>query len=182
MIDAHGKITSGGVDGLLKDCDMPPVAEYSKKFDKARAAIKQGDFKTAQAELAKLEKDTGADGDNAKALDKWIEDHGAKRIAEGDAAREAGDVFGARDAYTEVQKTWSPKAECVKTAKDKLTDLKNDKDCKKALGLEKTWAQAVACEESGDKASAAQLYERCAKGTAGTKFADFCEKKAKESK
>jgi hypothetical protein len=181
-IDAHGKISGSGFDSLLKDCDMPPAAEYSKKFDKARAAIKLGDFKTASAELAKLDKDTGADGDNAKALEKWIEDHGTKRIAEGDAAREQGDIFSARDAYAEVQKMWAPKADCVKAAKDKATDLKNDKDCKKALSMEKAYVQAVACEDSGDKENAAALFAKCSKATAGTKFAEFCDKKASANK
>jgi hypothetical protein len=182
VIDAKGKVASGGVEGLLKDCDVPPSADYSKKFDKALAAVKAGDWKTASSELVKLSKDTGKDGENAQALEKWIEEHGAKRLAEGDADKDAGDVFGARDAFTEVSKRWDPKAECVKQAKDKLAELQKDKDCKKALSQEKVYAQAVAAEEGGDKAAAAALYEKCSKAAAGTKFADFCDGKAKALK
>jgi len=182
VIDAKGKISNGYVESLLKDCDVPPAAEYSKKFDKALAALKAGDLKKAADESSKLEKEAGKDGENALALSKWIEEHGTKRIAEGDAALAEGDVFGARDAYAEVSKKWGPKSEALKAAKEKLAELQKDKDAKKALGLEKTWAQAQAAEEAGDKASAATAYEKCAKSAAGTKFAELCEKKAKENK
>ena len=167
---------------LLKDCDVAPPADYSKKFDVARAAIKKGDFKKAADELAKLEKDTGKDGENAKTLSKWVEDHGAKRIAEADSLLAAGDVITARDAYNEVQKSWSPKSDNVKSAKDKLAELQKDKDSKKALSQEKAWYQALAAEDANDKPTAAALYAKCAKGAAGTKFAELCDKKAKELK
>lgn len=181
-VDARGKISNDGIESLLKDCDVPPALEYSKKFDKPLALVKAGDMKAASAELAKLAKDTGKDGENATALQKWIDEHGTKVVAQGDAALADGDVFGARDSYTTVSKKWDPKAECVKAAKDKLADLQKDKDAKKALGLEKTWAQALAAEEANDKATAAALYDKCAKGAAGTKFAEFCEKKSKDLK
>ena len=126
------------------------------------------------------EKDTGKDGDNAKALETWVEEHGTKRMAEGDASLEEGDVFGAREAYAEVSKRWGPKADCVKAARDKLADLQKDKDAKKALGQEKMFTQAQALEDSGDKANAAAAYDKCAKAAAGTKFADYCAKKVKE--
>jgi hypothetical protein len=179
-LDAHGRVATGMVSSLVSDCDVPPAADYSKKFDKALAAVRAGDWKTASTELAKLDKDNGKDGENAKALEKWIDDHGTKRVAEGDAALAEGDVFGARDAYTEVSKKWNPKADCVKAANDKLAELKKDKDAKKAFAQEKLWAQAQAAEEANDNASAAALYGKCGKAAAGTKFADFCDKKAKE--
>src|SRR5205807_1667181 len=100
-IDAKGKVSGSGVDSLLGECDMPPVADYSKKFDNARKAVRLGEYKAAEAELAKLEKEAGKDGENAKALEKWIEAHAMKQIAQGDAARDAGDIFGARDLYAE---------------------------------------------------------------------------------
>jgi hypothetical protein len=166
---------------LLKDVDVPPSADYSKKFDKALAFVKAGDFAKASSELAKLDKDQGKDGENAKNLEKWIDDHGTRKIAEADAALAEGDVFGARDIYTDVSKKWPSKAECVKAAKDKLAELQKDKDAKKALAQEKTWAQAQAAEDAGDGATAGTLYQKCAKAAAGTKFADFCEKKAKDA-
>jgi hypothetical protein len=183
-VDAHGILSKDNATSLLGECDVPPAAEYSKKFDKARAAIKSGDFKTASAELAKLhgEKDQGKDSDNATALEKWIDDHGGKVLAEGDKLLAAGDVFGAKAAYDEVSKKWSPKAEVVKTAKEKLAELQKDKDAKKALGQEKLYAQAVAFDEANDKANAAAAYEKCAKNAKDTPFATFCEKKAKELK
>ncbi len=181
-MDAQGKIAGGNPEALLGDVDMPPVLEYSKKFDKARAAVKLGDFKTASTELAKLEKDTGKDGENAQALSKWIDEHGTKVLAQGDKALAEGDVFGAKATYDEVAKKWNPKAEVVKTAKEKLGELQKDKDAKKALGQEKLYLQAMALEEANDKANAAAAYEKCAKNAKDTKFAEFCEKKAKELK
>jgi hypothetical protein len=181
-IDAKGLISDSNVIALLKDCDVPPSADYSKKFDVARAAIKKGDFKKAADELAKLEKDTGKDGDNATALSKWVEEHGARRITEADGLLAAGDVITARDIYNEVQKSWSSKSDNVKSAKDKLAELQKDKDAKKALSQEKAWYQAGAAEDANDKQTAAALYMKCAKGAAGTKFAELCEKKAKDLK
>lgn len=168
---------------MAKDCDVPPVSDLSKKFENVKRAIRLGDFKAAATELAKLEKEKDAkDAESAKAIEKWIDDHATKLLGEADALKEAGDIFGARDLYTDVQKRWAPKAEGVKTAKEKLAELQKDKDVKKALSHEKLWAQAQACEEAGDRASAAALYEKCAKGAAGTKFAELCDKKAKELK
>ena len=181
-IDASGKINAQNFDGLLGECDVPPALELSKKFDKARAAMKAGDFKTASGELAKLEKDSGKDGENAQALSKWIDEHGTKVLASGDKLLAEGDVFGAKAAYDEVAKKWNPKAEAVKTAKDKLAELQKDKDAKKALGQEKLYLQAQALEDAGDKANASAAYDKCAKNAKETKFAEFCEKKAKELK
>lgn len=181
-VDAHGKIAGGNAEGLLGECDMPPVLEYSKKFDKARAAVKLGDFKAASTELAKLEKEQGKDGENATALQKWIDEHAGKVLAEGDKLLGIGDVFGAKACFDEVAKKWNPKAEAVKTAKEKLGELQKDKDAKKALGQEKLYLQALALEDSGDKANAAAALEKCAKNAKETKFAEFCEKRAKELK
>jgi len=181
-IDPKGKVSNQDAVSNCKDCDVPPAGDYSKKLDNARKAMHSGDFKTAAAELAKLEKDTGKDGENAKNLEKWIDDHGTRRIAEADALRDAGDVITARDIYAEVQKTWGPKSDAVKSAKDKLAELQKDKDAKKALGQDKVWYQAVAAEDANDSTTAATLYAKCAKAASGTKFGDFCEKKAKTLK
>ena len=181
-VDPHGKISTARPDSLLGDVDFPPPADYSKKFDKARAAVKAGDFKTASSELSKLSKPEGKEGEQATALQKWIDDHAGKVIAEGDKALGVGDVLGAKAAYDEVSKKWDPKAEAVKTAKEKLGELQKDKDAKKALAQEKLYAQAVALEDAGDKLNAAAAFEKCAKGAKDTKFAEWCEKKAKENK
>lgn len=181
-VDAHGKVSGSDPVSLLGDCDVAPARDYSKKFDKALASIKSGDFKAAALALAKLAKGTGADADNAKALGDWIESHGGKRIAEGDAVLADGDVISARDAYLEVSKHWDPKGDSGKSAKDKLSTLQKDKDCKKALSQEKTFQQAVAAADGGDNATAAALYEKCAKAAAGTKFAEFCTKQAQSLK
>jgi len=182
-VDAHGCITSQNAASILGECDVPPALEYSKKFDKARAAIKAGDFKTAASELAKLEKSKDEkEASSATELKKWVDDHGTRAIADGDKQLASGDVIGAKLTWDEVSKKWDSKADCVKTAKEKIAELKKDADAKKALSQEKLYLQALALDEAGDKQSAVAAYEKCAKGAKDTPFAAFCEKKARELK
>src|SRR5205807_2416694 len=111
-----------------------PQADYSKKFDACVKALKANDLLKAGAKLAKLEKEADKDGENAKALVKWIEDLGTKKLAQADEAKEKGEVFEARDLLVEVDKKFPQKYDCVKQAKDKLKAFSADKDVKKVLG------------------------------------------------
>jgi hypothetical protein len=176
----HFGITEAMVEEQLKNVLSYPQLEYSKKFDGALKLVKSGDYGNAAAELAKLETEPGADGENAKTLEKWIDDEGQKRVAEGDAAKDAGDIFGSRDIYAEVEKRWAAKSECVKSAKTKGAALKTDKDTKKVLAQEKTYQEARVCERLGDKAGAAKMLAKCAAACKGTKFAEVCDAEAKK--
>lgn len=185
LLNVEGKVVGSSsnaqtIEGLLKDVDLVPALEYSKKFDGVLKLVRAGDYAKAAPELAKLEKDTGKDGENAKAVSAWIEKQGEKRLASADAARDGGEIFSARDDYAEVERRWPGKGEAVKGAKARLEALKKDKDAKKALGVEKVFQEAVACEKAKDTARAAACYAKCAKACAGTKFGDRCAQKAKE--
>lgn len=168
------------IEELLKEVETLPQLDTSKDFDPVLKLLKSGDYAKAAVELEKLSKKEGKDGENAKALEKWVADEGEKRLAAGDEAKDAGEVFSARDIYLEVEKKWPPKAEVIKKAKDRTKALKEDKDAKKVLAQEKSWLEAQKAEAGKDNARAAALYAKCAKGAPGTKFAEKCEAKAKE--
>ncbi|MBI3723438.1 hypothetical protein HY251_05730 [bacterium] len=155
-----------------------PYANYSKKFDSVRRTLRWGDWKGASGELARLAKEPGEDGENAQKLQKWIDETGAKKLAAADAAQEAGDFFSARDAYSELERRFLPTADYATKGKDKLALLKKDEVAKKAFACEKEYGEALTFDEAGDGAHAARLYRQCGAMCAGTRFADWCEKRA----
>jgi len=59
-----------------------PAVGSSKKLDPLVSACRLGDFKSVQADLTRLSKDPGADGEGAKKLLAWIEELGAKKVAQ----------------------------------------------------------------------------------------------------
>jgi hypothetical protein len=175
----HFNITAAMIEEQLKNVSSYPQADYSKKFDAALKAVKAEEYGKAMTELQKLDKDEGKDGENAKALEKWIDESGAKKVAEGDDLASKGEVFSARDDYQVVSKKWPAKADYVKQATDKLKALQSDKDAKRVLAQEKTYLQAIEAEKNKDSDKAAKLYAQCAKGAKGTPFGDKCDAKAK---
>lgn len=175
----HFNITAAMIEEQLKDAVTYPQADYSKKFDACLKAIRANDLLKAGIELAKLSKEAGKDGENAKALEKWIDDLGAKKLAQADAAAEKGEVFEARDLLVEVEKKFPPKYDCVKAAKDKWKTFQADKDVKKVLAQEKNYLAALDADRAKDAEKAAALFMKCAKGAPGTKFAEKCEEKAR---
>jgi len=186
LVDRTGKVVLEGkfsmdavsqiVDEDEKAGAEPPKAEYSAKFDAALKAAREGDFAKATAEASKLEKDK-ADGENAKALLKWIDDLGKSRLSDGDAAKEACDVFAARDIYTLVSKKWPAKSACANDAKEKLAALKADADFRAVFAVEKTWNEAVAAEKAKDVKKAAELFKKCGRSCPWSPFIDRCEER-----
>jgi peroxiredoxin len=168
-----------------------PKSDYSKKFDPVIKLLRAGDMAKASASLQKITGDRGAeprdnvaskdakDVEDAKALLDWIDEEGGRRLASGDELLAKGQIFDARDAWSDLEKHWPKTAESVKKAGEKLAALKADATAKKVLAVEKTWQDAQAAE-GRDQGKAAALYVKCAKATAGTPFAELCEKKAKE--
>jgi hypothetical protein len=187
LIDRSGKVVLDGrfsadaVDAVVNDPEAektesaPPKLELSDKFDAATKALDAGDEAKASAEWAKLDKAAGKDGENARALLKWLDARGTKKVERADAAADAGDSFFARDTYAVVEK-W--KVACSKDAKAKGSALKSDHDAKKAFAQEKAWHEATAAEQAKDTKKAAELYKKCAKACSGTLFGERCEEHA----
>lgn len=184
VIDAKGKVVEEGnihvngsmLEEYLKDAEVLPAGDYSKKFDPIKKAISAGNFGTAWDLCGKLEKDK-TEGENAQKVKSWIEERGTKTLESADKAKEAGQLMDAIDGYQDVEKRW--KGEPQKTAKAKLDELKKDKDSKKALDAKKFWDMAKDAEAKKDKATAAALYMKVAKACKGTKVGEDAEAKAK---
>lgn len=185
LIDVKGRVVEEGhiglggntLDPLLKDAEVMPEGDYSKKFDPIKRMISLGQWGNAWAACQGLEKDK-TDGDNAKKLREWIEERGKKAIADGEEAQTAGNWFDAIEAYQDVEKRW--KGDVQKDAKTKLDGVKKDKDGKKALDAKKFWDGAKDAESKKDKATAAALYLKASKILGkGSKLGDEAEAKAK---
>ncbi|MEZ0229901.1 MAG: peroxiredoxin family protein [Planctomycetota bacterium] len=173
-------VTATMIEEALVTAVAYPLLDYSKKFDPCLAHLKAKDLVRASTELTKLEKEDGKDGEHARVLIGWIEELGQKRIAQADAARDQGEVFEARDLLASIDREFPPKYECTKQSKEKLRELREDKDTKKVLAAENDWKLAQNAEREKNLSKAASLYMKCAKATAGTKFAERCEARAKE--
>jgi len=178
--EGHISLQDGWVAQSLKDVVMlePPKVYGSAKLDRAIKACKWGDFKAASYDLAHFAKEKGDDAEASQKLLAWIDELGTKKLAEGDAAREAGDFFGARDAYALLEQKWVASADYVKTAHEKAADLAKNEDAKKAFSQEKTFAGATAAEKAGDRTKAATLWKKLVDACPGSKFTEWCQAKA----
>jgi peroxiredoxin len=173
-------VTAAMIEEQLASAVAYPLLDYSKKFDPCLAHLKARDLVRASTELTRLEKEDGQDGEHARVLIAWIEEQGQKRIARADAARERGDVFEARDLLASIDREFPPKYDCTKEGKERLRALREDKETKKVLAAENDWKLALNAERDKNYPKAASLYMKCAKATAGTKFAERCEAKVNQ--
>ncbi len=157
--------------------DEIPKGDYSKKFDAVMKQLKAGDFRAASGALEKLEKEPAPDGDNAKALAKWVHDFGQSKLEDVDEFLRIEDYMAAKDALDDIVKHWPTADDVVKTAKEKIASLTKDKnsDSARVMTFEKDYRAAQAAEQKGDKEKAIALYQKCADRCVGTKFAQKCK-------
>lgn len=151
------------------------------RFDAARRALALGQWGSAWEQCAKLEKEKDAAlAETAKKLATWIDGRGETLLAEADAARTQGALMDAIDVWTDLEKTW--RGPTQKAARAKLSELKKDKEGKKALEARPFWEKARDAEARKDKKAAFDLYWKVFEICKGTRTGEEAESRAKANR